>query len=129
MTWLDQTLDELTQSASGGAIGYLRGATPAAEPTALAALALLAHGRFEPARELADALATMQQANGEVAVGAGEDRPGWPTSLTITAWSVINRDTFGDHIHRALSWLLDNRGKAVERSDSFGHNTQLVGWA
>jgi hypothetical protein len=32
-------------------------------------------------------------------------------------------------IDRGISWLLANRGKAVARSDFFGHNTELVGWA
>src|SRR5207248_3650228 len=34
-----------------------------------------------------------------------------------------------DCIDHAVAWLLSNRGQAVPRSDNFGHNTELVGWA
>jgi hypothetical protein len=154
MTWLDQTLDEL---AALHAIGYLPGGAAAAEPTALACLAFVAHGRLDQARKTAAALVAMQQPNGEVAVRAGEQSPGWPTSLAISAWcsfeqasgrrkppgnygavgaqndreTDVSRSPFTDQIDRAIAWLLDDahRGQAVPRSDNFGHNTELIGWA
>jgi hypothetical protein len=33
------------------------------------------------------------------------------------------------NIDLAIAWLLANRGRQVEQSPDFGHNTQLVGWA
>jgi len=129
VTWVDQTLDELSQSAKSGAIGYVAGGHPAAEPTALVALAFVAHSRLEAARQAADALAAMQQQSGEVAVRAGEPSPGWTTSLAAIAWTAIDRAAFADRTSAAVAWLLANRGQPVPQSDMFGHNTELVGWA
>jgi hypothetical protein len=126
MSWLDQTLDQLSQRP---AIGYMSGGTPAAEPTALAAIALLVHNRSDAARNLADALVGMQDTSGEVGVRQGEPTPGWPTSLAIASWCAIAREAFRARVDRAVTWLLANRGKAIPRSTDFGHNTELVGWA
>jgi hypothetical protein len=127
LSWQDQTLDEL---ASLPAIGYLAGGAAAAEPAALAALAFVAHDRIDAAAKAADALAAMQQNNGEVGVRSGET-PGWPTSLAICAWCAVDRNALRNRIDRAVAWLLDNnnRGQAIPRSDNFAHNTELVGWA
>jgi hypothetical protein len=129
VNWVDQTLDDVSQSAKDGAIGYMADGHAAAEPTALAALAFVAHARPDAARQAADALAATQQTSGEVAVRAGEQSPGWTTSLAVLAWSATDRTALADHIHRAIEWLLNNRGQAVPRSEMFGHNTELVGWA
>jgi hypothetical protein len=126
VNWLDQTLDELKRQPG---IGYKVGDAPAAEPTALAVLALAGHGRVEAARKAADALASMQQTNGEVAVRAGEQWPGWPTSLAVCAWCAIDRSGYQHRIDLAIRWLLANRGQPVDQSEAFGHNTALVGWA
>ncbi len=126
MSWLEQTLDDLSRLPE---IGYLIGGHAAAEPTALAALALVTNGRVDDASQSAAALATMQQPNGEVSVRVGERAPGWPTSLAILAWSATDRAKYRREIDNALAWLLGNRGQAVEQSNYFGHNTQLIGWA
>jgi len=94
VSWLDQTLDELSRLP---VIGYMPGGRAAAEPTALAALAFAAHGRIEEATKAAVALVSMQQTNGEVAVRALEKSPGWPTSLSICAWIAIDAPS-----HRGL---------------------------
>lgn len=150
MTWLDPLLDEL---AAMPAIGYSPSGKAAAEPMAIASLALLQHGRNDAAVALASKLAEMQQDNGEVAVRAGEDWPGWPTSLAVVTWCAVRNalsgvpsvnsasreniqsaarhtsHSFQEPIARAIDWLLVNRGRGVERSENFGHNTELVGWA
>ncbi len=126
MAWLEQTLDDLSRLP---AIGYARGSHAAAEPTALAALAFVANDRIDDADQAAAALAAMQQPNGEVSVRVGEKAPGWPTSLAIVTWSRTDRAKYQREIDKALAWLLANRGQAVEQSNYFGHNTQLVGWA
>jgi hypothetical protein len=126
VNWLERTLDNLAQQP---AIGYEAGSVPAAEPTALAALALAAHGRGEAARQAGAALVAMQGTSGAVGVRSGEPTPGWPSSLAIVAWQVVDPIHFRERIDRAVAWLLANRGKSIERSPDFGHNTELVGWA
>jgi hypothetical protein len=131
VSWLDQILDQL---AAQPAIGYLAAGAPAAEPTALASLALLAHGDPPAAQAAAKALASMQHEDGAVGVRAGET-PGWPTSLAILAWKHVTsafrdiRPPFESNVDRAVAWLLANRGRPIERSENFGHNSELVGWA
>ena len=142
MSWLAQTLDDL---ASNPVIGYLTSGVAAAEPTALAALALRVHGRMDPSQRAAEALVSMQQDTGAVGVRPGET-PGWPTSLAIVAWANIQKASgerqptevsaasapppiLQTNIDRATSWLLVNRGRAIPRSADFGHNSQLIGWA
>jgi len=124
--WLQQTLDDLSQQP---AIGYLQGSAPAAEATALAALALTADGRGASAEKMAQWLADEQQASGLVGVRRGEPAPGWPTSLAVIAWAAAHKDRFSKNIGSAVTWLLSHRGKAIDRSQDFGHNTELVGWA
>lgn len=129
MPWLEETLNDLAKSP---AIGYLADSAPAAEPTAIAALALLVHGRIDEARRAAKALANMQdRGTGNVGVRAGET-PSWPTSLAIIAWRAIEKiETISasQQVTQAIDWLLAHRGKAIERSGDFGHNSELVGWA
>jgi hypothetical protein len=124
--WVYQTLDALQKQP---AIGYAAGAAAAAEPTAIAALALFAHGRVEAAQEAAKALAEWQQASGLVSVRAGEPAPGWPTSLAVLVWCVCDRQRYATQIERGVAWLLANRGQSVSRSPEFGHDSMLVGWA
>jgi hypothetical protein len=124
--WLEQVLDAL---AAQPAIGYLPGAGVAAEPTAIATLALAAHGRGDAARKAADALVPMQNESGAVGIRSGEQSPGWPSSLAIVAWQTVDGRFFRDRIDRAVGWLLTNRGLAIERSAEFGHDSTLVGWA
>ncbi|HEY2411331.1 MAG TPA: hypothetical protein VGI40_03765 [Pirellulaceae bacterium] len=149
MSWVDPILDRLAEAP---AVGYSPAGKPAAEPTAIAALALLAHERNSAATAIADKLVQMQQENGEVAVRPGEEWPGWPTSLAISTWCAITHtdravgnalrgvpsgdapnlektSLLHERISRAIEWLLANRGRGVERSGDFGHNTELVGWA
>ena len=130
MDWLDQTLDDL---ASLPAISYLAGGAAAAEPAALAALAFLGAHRIPAAQRAVESLTKMQQASGQVSVRAGEQSPGWPTSLAVVAWSSFMKATnTRDHAGnaaRGIEWLLANRGKSIERTDAFGHNPELVGWA
>ncbi len=125
MNWLDSTLDALAQQP---ATAYLEGGAPAAEPTAIATLAQFAHDRIDAAKQAASELAKMQVRGGAVGVRAGEDSPGWATSLAIVAWRAVDR-RISARITRSLSWLINNRGRAMVRSSDFGHNTELVGWA
>ncbi len=124
--WITAILDSLSTSTP---IGYTATGSAAAEPTALAVLALAAHERVDVARELAGVLTSMQQSTGAVGIRSGEPGPGWPTSLAVTAWTAADRDKFDEQIARGVGWLLANRGALMERSRDFGHDSTLVGWA
>lgn len=126
MDWLNQTLDDLSKQP---AIGYAAVGAPATEPTAIATLAFVAHGHSDIAVKMAEWLGKEQQATGVVGVRSGEPAPGWPTSLAVVAWATADKQKFGSQIDRAVTWLLFHRGKAINRSQDFGHNTELVGWA
>ena len=59
MSWIDDTRTDLAQSAG---VGYRLGGTPASEPTALAAMALLAGGSVALAETKLRWLADLQAA-------------------------------------------------------------------
>lgn len=126
VNWLDPTLARLIEQP---VLGYLPGATPAAEPTALAALALAAGGQLPAAQVAAAWLAEQQSASGAVGIRASEPQPGWPTSLAVVAWVVVDRRRWEVPVQKGVAWLLAHRGKAIPRSEYFGHNSELVGWA
>jgi hypothetical protein len=126
VTWIELTLDELEARK---AIGYGAEEVTASEPTAIAALAFFVHGRFEAARRIAACLAEIQQLSGMVSVRPGEDSPGWPTSLAVITWSIVNGERFQQNTNAAVQWLLANRGRSTSQSAEFGHNTQLIGWS
>jgi hypothetical protein len=126
VNWLDATLARLTEQP---VLGYLPGATAAAEPTALAALALAAGDQRQAAQVAAAWLAEQQSASGAVGVRASEPQPGWPTSLAVVAWVVVDRVRWQTPIQKGVAWLLAHRGKSIPRSVHFGHNSELVGWA
>jgi len=122
--WLETSIDALARQP---AIGYAAADAPATEPTALAALALVAHGRIDAAQVAAQTLASWQQPDGDVSIRAGESAPGWPTSLAVLAW--CHCDSQQERIDRGIAWLLANRGKGLPRAPELGHNSELVGWA
>ena len=126
VNWLDLTVARISGQP---VLGYLPGATPAAEPTALAALALAGHAQVQAATAAAQWLAEQQTASGAVGVRAGESQPGWPTSLAVVAWNAVDRRRWETSVRRAVDWLLSHRGKSIPRSEHFGHNSELVGWA
>ncbi len=128
MTWLAKTLERL---AASDAASYQVGESPFSEPTALAALALAAHGRAGDASRLGDSLAAWQQASGSVGISPMDAEPGWPTALAILAWTEIERDlprAYETAIKRASNWLLGTRGKTAPLADDTGHDTLLTGW-
>ena len=127
MSWLDETLDHL---AHLGPCGYAAGTAAASEPTALAALALVAGRRRGQAASALEFLAGVQNSDGQVSVRTGDTEPGWPTSLAVLAWTSANRaGHYQAQIDRGVDWILTDRGQPVEKSPEFGHNTQLIGWS
>lgn len=80
-------LDWLTDSKEAvPGWGYQTGEPPAAEPTAVAILALLAGGRLQAAIDALQWLCEFQATDGSLGVRAGEPTPKWPTSLAVLAW-------------------------------------------
>jgi len=118
----------ITQLAAAPVCGYLADDGGAAEPTALAALALSSSGQRAAAREAADWLAATQAADGSVAVRRGVDNPCWPTSLALLTWHVIDPSGFTNSIDRAMGWVLSIRGKTQARSSEVSHDPTLAAW-
>jgi hypothetical protein len=125
--------------ADADAVGYRLGRTPASEPTALAALALVAAGHADAAEAKLRWLAGIQTAEGSVGINAREPSPGWPTPLAGIAWlagnaaqptprsSLPQPPPWSRNIRRAVDWLLRTAGNQLPRRDE-GHDTTLVGW-
>jgi hypothetical protein len=109
--------------------GYAAYGAWAAEPTALAVLALQAHQEPTAAHRFADQLATAQLSNGVVTTTGEKDSPAWTTSLAILAWLAAEEQKFQTHITRAIEWSLDNHGKPAPRNPQIGHDPTLLGWS
>jgi hypothetical protein len=128
--WLRTAVERL---AEGLPAGYVAGGGPASEPTALAGLALLAHGRAEAARRAARWLVDEQSRNGSVGIAPARPTPCWPTALAMMLWCSVDRriaqDQFRDPLRKAAEWTLADRGKPAPRSAQFGHDSTLVGWS
>jgi hypothetical protein len=129
MHWQQQLVDRL---AAYGAWSYRAGHPSASEPTALAALALTAHHRFEPANRAVDWLADVQSRDGSVGIAAGEPNPRWPTALAILAWSAWQQATasraYAARVERGVAWALQAHGATAPRRAIIGHDPTLVGW-
>jgi len=126
--WIADALDRLAKSPAS----YQVGGPTAAEPSALAALALLGAGRIDDAKPHLKWLAENQtRAEGSSSPLAGLQWPGWPTPLAIIACTVARQSgkaDFGIQMERAEQWLLSAEGKTLQRSPEFGHDVTLVGW-
>jgi hypothetical protein len=137
--WIDRARRELLglRSIRGG-WGYRLDSEPCVEPTALAALALLATSPGGPAeadvirviREASDSVVHAQRLGGVVGVSATRANPGWMTPHALLLWTALGMHQ--DRAERATSWLLAQKGTTLARSDDpagiAGHDTTLVGW-
>ncbi len=130
MTQLAQNLRFL---ATNSAWGYQVGGPSAAEPAALACLALTCHQQHDDARLPAQWLAAIQARDGSVGVNASQNRPAWPTSLAILAWNHLDTTTgrreYTDASARAVRWSLEAHGTTAPRQAHIGHDTTLTGWS
>ncbi len=93
MPWLDEAIAVLSRQPCHG---YRPGGPAAAEPTALAAMALWGHGQEATARSALAWLAGIQSSDGSVGVSAALDHPCWPTGWALLAWSVAAKETDRD---------------------------------
>jgi hypothetical protein len=133
--WPDRALRRLLDLRRGpGAWGYRGTSSPAAEPTTLAALALLADPAQsgDEGRAVANAsarwLATTRRPDGSVAAAAGLPEAGWPTAFASLLWS--NLGGFEAERSGAVRWLLGFEGRSIPRvaDDPMGHDPSIVGW-
>jgi hypothetical protein len=113
--------------------GYHAGAMSAAEPTALAALALLAHGREEAAKPLLGDLLALQTDDRCVGITPAQQQPGWATPLAVLAWraaqqTALQDPAYGTAVNGALAWILETRGTLPETVEWHGHAVQVAGW-
>jgi len=130
MNWQGPALDWLSRTT---ACGYSSRGSPATEPTALSAMALMAHDHEPTVRAKLEWLAAIQSEDGSVGIGPGHASPQWPTSLVALAWKTAettgHSDAFQANAHAAIQWLLSQRGTLLPRNpDVLGHDTTLVGW-
>jgi hypothetical protein len=133
MGWPQTILDELEDQRYWA---YTAGAGPATEPTALAALALVGHGRAAAAQKAGDLLVQRQEAAGSLGIGTGEQAPHWGTALAVLAWCAAGKahgaetgaSKYAQPIERAVEWILSVAGQIMPRSPDLGHDTTLKGW-
>jgi hypothetical protein len=127
MAWNDELMNRLATAPIGG---YEAGGMAAAETTALAALALLVHGRTDEAIQATDWLASVQRDDGSVPVTVDADEPGWTTGVAVLAWLATEgiRPQYRRNVVTALAWIESVAGNALPPNGDFGHDTTLVAW-
>jgi hypothetical protein len=124
MPWIDEALELL---AASPVCGYSARDQNATEPSALAALALVGHGRLKESTSVGEFLVGIQGPDGSVGVRSGEETPRWPTSLAILAWLAIDKAAYSDPIARAFRWAHSIEGERLE-TDEVSHNGMLAAW-
>ncbi len=130
MGYLEVVLDRL---AANDACGYHSTSPAATEPTAVAALALFAHGRAANAKRLADQLLEMQQPDGSLGIDRVHALPCWPTAWAILAWRAAQSKDASESAYtaayeRARQWLLGVSGDSGDVVHWDGHDVHLRGW-
>jgi hypothetical protein len=127
--WLNPLLDELSNATNWS---YQSGDVLAAEPAALAAIALAAHGRLDAALRACNRLAELQASDGGVAVTHHQTTPCWPTGWAVLAWSkttvFTGESKYHENIERAVDSILSLHGRMMDALPDMGHNPRLDGW-
>jgi hypothetical protein len=127
--WLESLLDDLADERNWG---YQLAGPLAAEPMAIAALALIGHGRTSQAEKAGRRLVDMQGADGGVFATAVKDAPAWTTGWAVLAWSALRRSfgvtSYSANISPALDWILAMHAHTSEKTSDMGHDTRLDGW-
>jgi hypothetical protein len=125
MQWINNILEGLAAEASWS---YRTGGTLAAEPLALAALALAGHGRTADAQRACQRLTSLAGDDGSVGPELGEPAPGWPTGWAVLAWTADANKTPDPFLKRGGAWLLASGGETSPRDADIGHDSSLRGW-
>ena len=130
---MSQLAQNLRFLANNSAWGYHDNGPSAAEPAALACLALACHQQYDASPVPAQWLAEIQARDGSVGVNATQHTPAWPTSLAILAWNqldaITGQDEYIEAKARAIRWSLESRGTTAPRQAHVGHDTMLNGWS
>ena len=133
--WRHDLIERLLHAVNdAGAWGYRSDSTGAAEPTALAALALTANNcASEHVSAALGWLAGLQREDGAVPISSEAEAPYWPTSFALIAWlrcATQDNEIYGVQTNKALAWLLEARGQKVPPDPNIhDHDTTLVGWS
>jgi hypothetical protein len=126
---IDTLVDELTDENHWS---YVPGGAVAAEPMALAALAMCAHGRFDGAARACRRLCELQGNDGSVGILSGQPTPCWPTGWAVLAWTALEKQAAGsahkNHVESAVAWILSQHGRTFDTLADMGHNPRLDGW-
>lgn len=133
-TSIKSVISRLAQNQRGdGGFTYSPTCAAAAEPTALAAIALIDSktGDLDRAKRALNWLRTVQRSDGSVPVSTTLDSPSWTTTLAILAWnSAPNRGAYRDSIRAASDWLIGNQGLTSSvRLNEAQHDATIVGWS
>jgi hypothetical protein len=134
--WIDTAQERLLEVGAGlPGWGYHRSTSPAVEPTALAALGLLASASdqcrgfaLNRARAAATWMNSLQRTDGSLGVSAELAQPGWATPYALLLWAALG--AFPTQRQQAANWLLGQRGttKSGLADGVIGHDTTLAGW-
>lgn len=129
MSWTSSAVQHLAGLKQWG---YGPDAAGATEPTALAALALLAHDQPALAAPALDWLSSLQNPDGSVGINRDQSTPGWTTSLAILAWragdQAARKSDYQKSVELAVRWLLHAAGVSLPRTPELGHDTTIDGW-
>jgi hypothetical protein len=126
-SWITDALNHLSKAPAG----YHPDGPTAAEPSALAALALLGANRIDDAAAHLNWLAENQLSlGGSVPPFCNLQSPGWSTPIVIVAAAVAKSRNAQSKIrlNQAQEWLLSVKGTTLEKCPEFGHDGMLVGW-
>ena len=127
--WINATLDDM---AGESCWSYKEGGILAAEPMALAALVLAAHGRLDAACRACERLKDLQAADGSVGISVSQATPCWPTGWAVLAWLAADKgradSAYRDNTQQAIGSILALHGRTSENSGDMGHDARLDGW-
>jgi hypothetical protein len=128
-SWIDTLLEELVGETHWS---YEPGGSTATEPTAIAALALCAHGQLAAAARACRRLSESQATDGSVGITPGHPIPCWPTGWAVLAWMALDEASseafYRDHVESAVAWILSRHGRTFDTLSDMGHNPRLDGW-
>jgi hypothetical protein len=133
--WTAALVERLhTAALPSGGWTYPDSIAAAAEPTALAILALERHPlAAESVRRALDHLAVSQRPDGAVPVAESVRSPGWPTALAMLAWTLAaddDQERWRACAARAAQWLCTVAGRSPDGSPSaLGHDPTIAGWS